>query len=72
MVRKEAAMIELTEVQQQAMKAQKGPLHVVNPSTQEIYVLIRHDVYELFCNMTRPFNRGWDNPADDDIIRKDI
>ncbi len=65
-------MIELTEEQQRAMSAEKSPLHVVNPSTQEVYVLIHQDVYELFCSMARPFNRrGWDNPADDDLIRKD-
>jgi hypothetical protein len=64
-------MIELTEEQQQAMSVEKSPLHVVNPRTQEVFVLIRQDVYELFCSMARPFNRGWDNPADDDLIRKD-
>ncbi len=64
-------MIELTQEQQQATGADKSPLHVLNSSTQEVYVLIREDVYQLFCGIARPFNRRWDNPADDDLIRKD-
>ena len=69
---KENAMIELTADQIRAMEVQeKGPLHLLNPKTQEVYVLIRQDVY----NLTRSIVGGgpgqvWDDVADDDLIRK--
>lgn len=64
-------MIELTEQQRQALEAQKEPLRMVNPRTQEVYVLIRQEVYEL----TRTIVGGgkgeaWDDEADNDLIRK--
>jgi hypothetical protein len=60
---KEAAMIELTEEQVKALEAQKGPLHVLNPRTQEVFVLIREDVYKLTCSIVSgPNRRGWDDP----------
>src|SRR5436309_1053567 len=43
--RKEATMIELTEMQRQELKG-SGPVRARNPETNEIYVLIRSDVYE--------------------------
>jgi len=59
----EVAMIELTEEQQQALSAEKGPLQVVDPRTQEVYVLIRLDVYKLTCSIVSgPNRRGWDDP----------
>ena len=64
-------MIELTEEQARAMQEQKAPLQVLNPLTQEVFVLIRQDVYNLTCSIVSVPNRaGWDNPADDDLIRK--
>ena len=64
-------MIELNEEQTRAMAAEKAPLHVLNPLTQEVFVLIRKDVYDLTCSIVSGPNRaGWDNPADDDLIRK--
>ena len=64
-------MIELTPEQAQAMADLQTPLHVRNPLTQEVFVLIRQNVYELTCCIVRGMNRaGWDNPADDDLIRK--
>ena len=64
-------MIELTNEQAQAMEAQKGPLHVLNPRTQEVYVLIRKDVYDLTCNIVGGGpGQVWDDEADDDLIRK--
>jgi hypothetical protein len=64
-------MIELTEEQVRALEAQKGPLQVVNPRTREVFVLIRQDVYQLTCSIiSGPNRRGWDDPADDDLIRK--
>jgi hypothetical protein len=38
--------IELTETQQQALDKQAGPLRVVDPRTNETYVLVRSEVYE--------------------------
>jgi hypothetical protein len=64
-------MIELTEEQARAMAAQKSPLHVKNPLTQEVFVLIRKDVYDLTCNIVSVPNRsGWDDPGDDDLITR--
>lgn len=64
-------MIELTPEQAQAMAEQKTPLKVLNPLTQEVFVLIRQNVYELTCGIVSSMNRaGWDNPADDDLIVK--
>jgi hypothetical protein len=63
-------MLELTEEQQRAMEAQKeGLLRLLNPRTQEVFVLVREDVYQAACGFLRPLGRGWDNPADDDLIR---
>ena len=56
-------MIELTEQQQQALSAEKGPLEIVDPRTQEVYVLVRKDVYELVRRVIDGPNRaGWDDP----------
>jgi hypothetical protein len=64
-------MIELTEEQAQALEAQKAPLHLVNPATREVFVLIRKDVYDLTCNIIGGGpGRAWDDQADDDLIRK--
>jgi hypothetical protein len=71
MAGKETTMIELTPEQARAMAAQNTPLRVLNPHTQEVFVLIRQNVYELTCGIVSGPNRaGWDNPADDDLIRK--
>ncbi len=64
-------MIELTREQALAMAAEKKPLHVLNPLTQEVYVLVRQEVYKLTCNIVDgPIRRGWVDPADDDLIKK--
>jgi len=65
-------MIELTEEQQKALEAQtQGPLQLLNPRTQEVFVLVRQDVYQLTSRiLSGPNRRGWDDPADDDLIRK--
>ncbi len=64
-------MIELTAEQVQALEEQKAPLHVLNPRTQEVYVLIRQDVYNVTCSIVGG-GKGqvWDDSADDDLIRK--
>jgi hypothetical protein len=68
---KEATMIELTEEQARALEVQASPLHVRNPRTGEVYVLVRQDVYNLTCSIIGgPNRRGWENPADDDLIQK--
>jgi len=64
-------MSELTEEQAQAKAEQESPLQVGNPRNQETYVLIRKDVYDLVCKIVSVHNRnGWDDPGDDDLIRK--
>ncbi len=64
-------MIPLSEEQIRAMQSQPSPLHVVNPHTQEVYVLIRQDVYELTRSIIDgPNRRGWEDQADDDLIKK--
>ena len=35
------------------------------------YLLIRREIYELVRGTLKPYGRGWDDPADDDLIRKD-
>ena len=40
--------IELTEEQQRALDAEKGPPRVIDPRTNETYVLLRVDVFERF------------------------
>lgn len=64
-------MVELTEKQAQALAAQSPkPLEMVNPATQEIFVLIRKDIYDLTCNLVggRP-GQVWDD-EDDGLIQK--
>ncbi len=64
-------MIELTKEQARAMVEQGAPLHVLNPCTKEVFVLIRKDVYDLTCTVVGGGNgKVWDDEADDDLIRK--
>ena len=65
-------MIDLTEEQIDALGAQtQGPLSVRNPRTGETFLLIRRDVYEIARKIIDgPNRRGWADPADDDLIRK--
>ncbi len=63
-------MIELTEKQVQALAAQHPkPLELVNPATQEVFVLIRKEVYDLTCSIVggRP-GQVWDE-NDGDLIQ---
>src|SRR5437588_8212964 len=66
---KERTMIELTPEQTRAIGAQKAPVHLLNPATQEVFVLIRKDVYDLTCSIVGG-GKGqvWDDKADDDLI----
>jgi hypothetical protein len=66
------AMIELTEKQSCALDAQNPePLHLVNPATREVYVLIPKRVYDLTRKMVSGGpGQVWDE-ADDDLIARD-
>jgi len=64
-------MIELTPEQARAQAAQKAPLHVIDPATGQVFVLVRKDVYDL----TRSIVGGgkgqvWDDEADEGLTRK--
>ena len=66
-------MIELTKDQQTAIDppAEQPPV-VVDPRTGQEYRLIRREIYDLVRATLKPLGRGWDDPADDDLIRKDV
>jgi hypothetical protein len=64
-------MIELTKDQQAAMDTGPQPPRVVDTRTGQRYRLIREEIYEKLQSLLRPLGRSWDNPADDDLIRKD-
>jgi hypothetical protein len=63
-------MIELTPEQTAAIESQSAPLHVVNPHTHEVFVLVRKSVYDLTCRVVGGKGKPWDD-ADEDLIRKD-
>jgi hypothetical protein len=65
-------MIELRDDQLRLLDTEKQPVTVVDPRTGQLYRLIRQEVYDLVCGTLKPFGRGWDDPADDDLIRKDV
>jgi hypothetical protein len=62
---KEQAMIELTNEQSQALEEKTDqPARVRDPRTQQVFVLVRQDVYDLMQRWAGTFNRaGWDDPA---------
>ena len=62
-------MIEFTETQVSAMESQQVPLNLVDPETQEVYVLIRKSVYDLTCGIVGGGTRRvWADDADDDLL----
>ena len=63
-------MIELTAAQIAGLQEQQSPLHLVNPQTGEVYVLVRKPVYDLTCAVVGGKGKAWDDAADDDLIRK--
>jgi hypothetical protein len=63
-------MIELSDDQLLALDGQ--PPVAVDPRTCQEYLLIRRETYELVRRTLKPYGRGWDDPADDDLIRKDL
>jgi hypothetical protein len=69
MAEKERTMIELTPEQTRAIAAQEAPIHLLNPATQEVFVLIRKDVYDLTCSVVGSgTGQVWTDEADDDLI----
>jgi hypothetical protein len=64
-------MIEFTQEQLNALDASEQPAVAVDPRTGQEYLLIRREVYEKVRSVLKPFGRAWENPADDDLIRKD-
>ncbi len=63
-------MIELTEEQARAVEgAEQLPL-LVNPKTQEEFVLVPRDRFEAMQKWVASLKRRWDDPGDDDLIRK--
>ncbi len=65
-------MIELTEQQARALDVPPQPAVAVDPRTGQEYLLIRREIYDKVRAFLRPLGRAWDNPADDDLIRKDV
>jgi hypothetical protein len=72
--------IELTEQQQRALDAESGTLTVIDPRTNETYVLLRAEIYQRFQTMlSDDFNAedafqaqiesaaqaGWNDPSMD-------
>jgi hypothetical protein len=66
----EAGMIELTEEQAEALTRSEQPPLVVDPRTQEEFVLVRRDRFEAMQKWVASLKRRWDEPGDDDLIRK--
>lgn len=64
-------MIELTKEQLPVLDDAPQPTIAVDPRSGQEYLLIRRDVYDKMKSILKPFNRNWDNPADDDFIRRD-
>ena len=65
-------MIELKADQLQALDAEQQPVIVVDPRTRQEYLLIQREIYDKMRAFLKPFARGWDNPADDDLTRKPL
>jgi hypothetical protein len=63
-------MIQLTEEQVEALGRAEQPPLVVNPRTQEEFVLVPRDRFEAMHKWVASLKRRWDDPANDDLIRK--
>jgi hypothetical protein len=65
-------MIELTE-QQRAELAKRQPVELRDPNTNEVYVLLRKDVYERVHRLVQEVNEraDWDDPAFD-VYDRDV
>ena len=63
-------MIELTESQAEAVECAEQLPRVINPRTGEEFVLVPRDRFEAMQKWVASWKRRWDDPADDDLIRK--
>lgn len=65
-------MIELTE-QQRAELEKRQPVELLDPNTNEVYVLLRKDVYERVRRIVQEVNEraDWDDPAFD-VYDRDV
>jgi hypothetical protein len=59
---KEATVIELTDQQRDELDTQQ-PVEVRDPKTNEVYVLIRKDLYERLRTLVAEFNRAPPDPT---------
>jgi hypothetical protein len=63
-------MIELTEQQADAVAHSEQPSLVVDPRTREEFILLRRDRFDAMQKWMTSLERRWDDPTDDDLIRK--
>jgi hypothetical protein len=63
-------MIVLSEEQAEALTRGEQQLLVVNPATQEEFVLVPKDRFEAMQKWVVSLKRRWDDPADDGLIHK--
>jgi hypothetical protein len=68
----EKATIELTPEQTWIIDAPPQPVVAIDPRSGQVYLLIRREIYDKIRLLLKPFGKNWDNPADDDLIRKDV
>jgi hypothetical protein len=55
-------MLELTAEQIRAVEGDTNPV-LLNPKTQEEFVLVRREFFERMQKLLAPLNRVWDDPA---------
>jgi len=67
---KEAAMIELTEQQRQALNGSEQPPVVLDPQTGQEYLLIRREIYEQVRGVLKSTNRGWEDDPEMDAYEQ--
>jgi hypothetical protein len=65
-------MIELTTEQAKALDVPPQPAVAIDPRTGQENLLIRREIHDKIRLLLKSFGRNWDNPADDDLIRKDV
>jgi hypothetical protein len=63
-------MIQLTEEPAEALTRAEQPPLVVDPRTQVEFVLVRRDRFQAMQKWIASPKRRWDDPGDDDLIRK--
>lgn len=63
-------MIRLTEEQARALSGEKQPAAAVDPTTGQVYRLIKQDVYDVLCGSLKSQAWGRDDDGDEDLMRK--